>query len=479
MIEGNSDSFPGIMALLTGGTPKSHGIYYDVHYNRDLWPGPNSQASSYNAPGPANCTPGTKPAGNPGTETDFDETLDKDMTNWLGGGTGSWDGIDPTTLPVNATCYPVYPHSRARVNNIFELVRAKGKVTCWADKHPAYDLVRGPSGTGVVDLFTPEQEAPYSDGSNKTFPAYKLSPDLNKVWDGLHTAAIVNWMKGMNWNATAALDAVPTVMGANYQIVSVAQKFVNNTANMAKHNCPTPGTAVCPTPGGKPSVSGGYESDGLTPNYVLQDALNFADNQIAQMIAAAMTAGIYQNTAFVITAKHGQAPMQSSTLKFYDDGAVFQDGLNNAGFPVALEMSDDASFIWLKNQSQAVAAAAYLNSQGAAVGIQKAYAGAELQALGWLGNPLNDAQTPDIAVLVVPGTVYAGHATKAAEHGGFNKADLNVALLVSRPTILARKVSQAPVKTRDVAPTILAMLGYDYSGLQACGIETCSVLPFW
>jgi len=41
-------------------------------------------------------------------------------------------------------------------NTIFEVVRSKGGHTAWADKHPAYDLVNGPSGKGVEDLFTPE-----------------------------------------------------------------------------------------------------------------------------------------------------------------------------------------------------------------------------------------------------------------------------------------------------------------------------------
>src|ERR1700692_3000012 len=33
-----SDSFPGLMALVTGGTPKTVGVYYDVAYDRVLAP---------------------------------------------------------------------------------------------------------------------------------------------------------------------------------------------------------------------------------------------------------------------------------------------------------------------------------------------------------------------------------------------------------------------------------------------------------
>ena len=33
-----SDSFPGLMALVTGGTPKTVGAFYDVAYDRVLAP---------------------------------------------------------------------------------------------------------------------------------------------------------------------------------------------------------------------------------------------------------------------------------------------------------------------------------------------------------------------------------------------------------------------------------------------------------
>jgi predicted AlkP superfamily pyrophosphatase or phosphodiesterase len=33
-----SDSFPGLLALVTGGTPKSTGVYYDDSYDRTMYP---------------------------------------------------------------------------------------------------------------------------------------------------------------------------------------------------------------------------------------------------------------------------------------------------------------------------------------------------------------------------------------------------------------------------------------------------------
>src|SRR5260221_11036386 len=33
----NSDSFPGLLALVTGGSPNSHGLFYDVSYDRTMF----------------------------------------------------------------------------------------------------------------------------------------------------------------------------------------------------------------------------------------------------------------------------------------------------------------------------------------------------------------------------------------------------------------------------------------------------------
>ena len=133
-----SDSFPGLLALVTGGSPISHGIFYDVSYDRTLF-----------APGNKTCS---GPAGN---TIVFDESIDK-----YDGRNVSLDIIDPNTLPRGRNeagkCVPIFPHDAIKSNTIFEVVKAKDGLTAWADKHPAYDLVNGPSGKGVDDLFTPE-----------------------------------------------------------------------------------------------------------------------------------------------------------------------------------------------------------------------------------------------------------------------------------------------------------------------------------
>src|SRR5450432_4459432 len=56
----NSDSFPGLLALVTGGSPISHGLFYDVSYDRTIF-----------APADTTCSGGA------GNMMVFDESIDK------------------------------------------------------------------------------------------------------------------------------------------------------------------------------------------------------------------------------------------------------------------------------------------------------------------------------------------------------------------------------------------------------------------
>src|ERR1700680_3980403 len=73
----NSDSFPGLLALVTGGSPISHGLFYDVSYDRTLFD-----------PGNLTCQGGA------GNMMVFDESIDKYNSNNV-----SQNVIDPSRLP--------------------------------------------------------------------------------------------------------------------------------------------------------------------------------------------------------------------------------------------------------------------------------------------------------------------------------------------------------------------------------------------
>ena len=55
-----SDSFPGLMALMTGGSPRTMGVNYDVAYDRDL--NPPVYTTGNGLPG-GPCTAGATPSG--------------------------------------------------------------------------------------------------------------------------------------------------------------------------------------------------------------------------------------------------------------------------------------------------------------------------------------------------------------------------------------------------------------------------------
>src|SRR5580658_3587510 len=153
-----SDSFPGMAALASGGTPKSTGLYYDVAYDRSL-DAPAATTGTGLAGG--TCTPYASPLG---TTTDYDQGIDINDTQLNGGAPGAAPteggiaSIDPTKLVRDPQkgCAPVYPWNFIRTNTIFGVVHAAGGYTAWLDKHPSYSMAGGPGGHGLDDFYSPE-----------------------------------------------------------------------------------------------------------------------------------------------------------------------------------------------------------------------------------------------------------------------------------------------------------------------------------
>lgn len=133
----------------------------------------------------------------------YDESIDFDLTKLFSG------GINPANLPkarIGGACKAIYPHARLRVNTAFEVVKSKGKETAYTDKHPAYDLVRGPSGEGLSEGYFPEITA-----VPNTTPAVI-------EYDKMHVDAFLSWIDGKSpANAEGSLKGVPTLFGGNFQ----------------------------------------------------------------------------------------------------------------------------------------------------------------------------------------------------------------------------------------------------------------------
>ena len=448
-----SDSFPGLAALVTGASPRNSGFFYDVSYDRSL--SPPAQTTPYGIVGGANLCPGTV-----GTQVGFDEEIDVDYTQLNGGG-----GINPAYLPRDPKngCAPVYPHQFLRSNTFFEVVKANGGYTAWSDKHPAYDYVQGPSGQGVTDLYSPEINSnviplptvpgcsPIPDtGADLT--AWTNSFQNIQCYDTLKVQAVLNWINGLNHSGSAPAP-VPAVFGMNFQAVSVGEKLVEKSI----------------------STTGGYLDAAATPSPALLGEIKFVDASIGKFTAELKKQGLLQSTLVIITAKHGQSPIDPAAVnRIPADNASQQPPSGVLGSIVAQAAEDDVSLIWLTDSTQTASAAKMLSQNLAAIGCGEIFSGNEV-SLMFNAAPA-DPRTPDIIVTPNIGTIYTGGKKKVSEHGGFANDDTNVIMLVSNP-IIPPATWTAPVKTTQVAQTIVAALGYSTSLLQSTLKEGTEVLP--
>ena len=450
-----SDSFPGLLALVTGGSPISHGLFYDVSFNRGIFDPTNTTCQ-----------------GQPGNMQVFDESIDK----YTGNPPVSLNVIDPAALPryinEDGKCVPKFPHNAMRSNTIFEVVKSEGGHTAWADKHPAYDLVNGPSGKGVDDLYTPE--ITNNNGFDNTVSVVCTANN-----DFLKVQGILNEIKGLKHDGTPG-PSVPTVFGMNFQAVSVGQKLAKDN----KDGSCTADTQFTGQPGGYTDAAG-------TPTAVLAYGLRKTNEALGMMIQALKAQHIYDSTLFIVSAKHGQSPINPAKVNkpghFADLVAALPDAATNPAAiaiananncstgPCGFVQDDDIALIWLQDQSQTADVAAYLNTNANALFIEEVLAGAELDLK--FSDPSKDPATPDILVQPIYGTIYTASSKKNAEHGGFSFGDTNVGLIVSNPE-LHHRVVETPVATSQVAASILKALGIDPNELQAVRREGTQVLPF-
>ena len=480
-----SDSFPGLMSIVSGATPRTLGVYYDVAYDRTL-DGPKVQTGNGNGPGP--CYAGKAPTG---FTTEYEEGIDYDKTKLNGGAPGAslTDGtaasIDTNKLDRDpaAGCMPVLPWNFVRTNTIFGVIHNAGGYVAWSDKHPAYSAAAGRGGA-LDDFYAPEINSNVVALPGVSTPG-SLScaqiPDPNsdltawtnsflniQCYDTLKVHAVLNWIAGKNHLGGSA-SRTPTIFGMNFQAVSVGQKLIENGAD------------------------GGYLDASGTPTVSLLSEIQFVDDSIGEMIKGLKEHGIYDSTLIIITAKHGQSPIDPNLY-------LAVPGKNNAGeSPVTLIASniadaipysesplnptgigpteDDVSLIWLTKPSHTEEAVTLLEQNRQLTGIGDIFYGRSLAInYDWPGLPPDDPRTPDIIVTPNVGVTYTGSTVKLAEHGGFAHDDTNVMLLVANPRFHERTV-YAGVGTLQVAPTILRALGISPALLDGVRLEGTQELP--
>ncbi|MGA2171108.1 MAG: alkaline phosphatase family protein [Terracidiphilus sp.] len=472
-----SDSFPGLAALATGGSPKTTGLYYDVAYDRSL-DAPTITTGTGLAGGP--CTPYGVPTG---TTTDYDQGIDYDDTKLNGGAPGAAPteggvaSIDPRKLvrDPQAGCAPVYPWNFVRTNTIFSVVHAAGGYTAWIDKHASYSFTAGPGGKGLDDYYSPEVDSNVvplpgvktSEGVScatvrdmSQLSSWTSSFDNIQCYDALKVKALLHEIDGKTHTGAAAVT--PALFGMNFQSVYFGESL------------------------NEPSVgAGGYKNAAALPSDELLKEIKFVDASIGDILNALRQRGIYDDTLVIVTAKHGESPIDPAL--YVADGAntpatllsnvipYSESPLNPTGIGAT---EDDVSVLWLSPGASVTSAVELLENNAAAIGLGQIYYGPTLALnynVGGLG-PWQDPRSPDILVTPNVAVTYSGSTTMIGDHGGFAHDDTNVILLVANPRFTAQTVS-AQTATTQVAPTIVKALGLDPRALDAVRAEGTPGLP--
>jgi hypothetical protein len=525
-----SDSDPGGTALMTGGDPRATGVYYDVEYNHDVFP-----------PGTTTCT-GPAPGGNaiydspddaiPSVPDYLDPTsgsfpaFDENGSIFPGGVVNQQNppalimnlkfsptsSLDPTTFPVNpVNCKPIMPWDYLQVNTIFQVIHNAGMRTAWSDKHAVYSSFNGPGsgGASIDDYFGPEIDSQAVEPNGVPYPEdddWAHIDAATKQYDGYKVKAVLNELAGYDHSGQNKVG-VPAILGMNFQTVSVAEKIKSTPAVLNG-----PDAAGNYTPG--PKLPGGYQwvNGQLVPGPLLSGALDYVNGQLEAIADEIQKDGLGGSTAIILTAKHGQSPLDLSQLRRIDDGPIidainqaYQTEVDSSVSKLIVQGVDDdlwQSYLSVKTQAAADFVKNYLwNHDAYAVtyadtgascpypvtatpipgctvvhhsGLAQIYAGSESAA--FFGVPVSDPRHPDVFGRVQVGVVYTG-GSKIAEHGGDNPGDREVPLVVYAPGIVPPSNVHSWVETTQVAPTILHLLGLDPQALKAVQEEGTKVLP--
>ena len=508
-----SDSAPTGTGLMTGADPKLTGIYYDDEYSHGVFP-PGTTNCSGPVPGgdviydsPDDKLPAVPDLLHNGSGNTF-PAFDEDGSIYPGGIDTNpglimnltphpQSGLNPATYPVDPkTCQPIQPWDYVEVNTIFQVIHNAGLRTAWSDKHAIYTSFNGPGSNGmsIDDFFGPEIDSQAVEPNGVPYPDDGAWTDDNaatKQYDSYKVQAVINWINGYGHSGKGPKVGTPAIYGMNFQVVSTAEKLKSSPAVLIGPNAHGKYTLGPKLPGGYVTVNGQQ-----VPGPLLQSALDYVNNALQRMAHSIQADGEAGSTAIILTAKHGQSPLNDSQLQRINDAPIIA-GVNTAWAKlhpgnktlVVQEADDDGLLWWLSDRSQAATdfvknylwthTAPAVNYAGHTItvqhsGLREIFAGR--QSAQFFGVSNSDPHHPDVFGIAQVGTIYTT-GSKIAEHGGDNPGDRDVPLIVYAPGIVQPGQSSHPVETTQVAPTILKLLALNPRDLQAVQIAHTRVLP--
>lgn len=181
-----------------------------------------------------------------------------------------------------------------------------------------------------------------------------------QCYDALKVKALLNQIAGKTHTGARAM--IPALFGMNFQSVYIGQSVAE------------PGVG-----------SGGYQNAGALPSPELLKEIESVDASIGDIVGALKSAGVYDDTLLIVTAKHGASPIDPSS--YVADGnntpatllgsaiPYSESPLNTTGIGAT---EDDVSVLWLKPGASITAAVELLESNAAAIGLGQIFYGPTL-----------------------------------------------------------------------------------------------------
>lgn len=389
------DSAAGMLAFATGGSPISTGIFSSHGFDRTLSPGGPGCAAT-------------------GAELNLD--------------------LSPPILPRDPehNCAELTPHTLVKVNSIFDLVHASGGRTAWAADNAAYaDLLRGPSGNALDDVFVPAPS-----------PNLKSLIESAKFADEARVAALLRWINGR-------AEVVPRLFGISLMSLDAAQRSFQTQTD---HTGLT----------------------GIAVDSAVQQAFERIDKQLGLIVAELKKIGLDDSTWIVVTAAHGRVA-SDTTPHLIDPSRIQAVAQLPAHKDLALVTADTVGLVWLKRRSTLTAVLQSYRAQMPELGIGEIYSGEKLRLI--MNSADEDSRMPDLILQPQAGVIWMRKGDEGPKmHGGFSDEQNHVALLVSGRQLTGR-VDKTPVPTTQIAPLILRILGMEKMDLRALHQEHTPALP--
>jgi hypothetical protein len=175
-----------------------------------------------------------------------------------------------------------------------------------------------------------------------------------QCYDGLKVNAILNEIDKKNHDGTAPAPE-PAIFGMNFQAVSIGQKLIYTRNGGVPPMTPTY------------SAKGGYLDSIGTPSPSLFQEIKFIDTSIGKMVTELTNQGELDSTLIIITAKHGQSPIDTSRYKPNgspnDPDSILSACLPDSELNQIGPTEDEVDLIWLKSSCNVATEVTALEAQ--------------------------------------------------------------------------------------------------------------------